>query len=115
MTLPIMLSRMSRSRVRRPSTIARASRLSLARNDATVRRGCGRGFVSGVGAATSVIGYLQGWTMITVGRRRAAPVQRLWRFGANAVRPVDRGGTDARLGLMQKVLVVDDDPHIRDV
>ena len=53
--------------------------------------------------------------MPTVGRRRAAPVQGLWRFGANAVRPVDRGGMDARLSPMQKVLVVDDDPHIRDV
>src|SRR5688572_7823994 len=88
MTLPIMLSGMSRSRVSRPSAIARASRLSLVRNDANVRRG---------------------------GRRRAAPVQGLWRFGANAVRPVDRGGPGARLGPMQKVLVVDDDPHIRDV
>jgi PleD family two-component response regulator len=53
--------------------------------------------------------------MATVGRRRAKAVQRLWRFGANAVRAVDRGGPDARLRLMQKVLVVDDDPHIRDV
>src|ERR671913_1640356 len=115
MTPPIMLSGMSRSRVSRPRTVARASRLSLESNDATVRRGCGCGLASGVGAATSVIGYLQGWTMPTVGCRRAAPVQGLWRFSAKAVRPVDRGGPGGRLSPMQKVLVVDDDPHIRDV
>jgi len=59
--------------------------------------------------------YLQEWTVQMVRRWRATAVQRLWRFGANAARAVDRGGADARLVPMQKVLVVDDDPHIRDV
>ena len=52
----------------------------------------------------------------TRGPRRAAPVQRLWRFGANAPASPSTAAGAARYTLgMQKVLVVDDDPHIRDV
>src|SRR5262245_17489457 len=106
MTPPIMFSGMISISVRKPSTVTRAIRLSLERK----ARSCwpapgdrGGGVGRGGGRASSVIDT-SGGGGCRVGTTRAEVVERLWRFGAIALRAVDTIGAGARLGLMEKVL-----------
>lgn len=52
---------------------------------------------------------------MTVAGASATAAQELWRFGANRASRIDRSEACATVTRMQKVLVVDDDAHIREV
>src|SRR5689334_3136037 len=72
----------------------------------------------GPGLGTSAAASLMdspGCEAPTISLGDAVASQEMWRFGAKRRRSVDTPGASARLAAMEKVLVVDDDAHIRDV